>query len=90
MPARALTHRSEAADPLPANVDVVTGDLIVPDPMALLHADIEQLVAASGAGIDDRPAGDVLLERLLLLSECDSRRGRRPVALWRCRDRAGR
>src|SRR5215212_8796012 len=30
VPVRALTHRSEAATTLPANVDVVTGDLILP------------------------------------------------------------
>jgi uncharacterized protein YbjT (DUF2867 family) len=30
VPVRALTHRSEAAATLPANVDVVTGDLTVP------------------------------------------------------------
>jgi uncharacterized protein YbjT (DUF2867 family) len=31
VPVRALTHRSEAAETLPANVEVVTGDLTVPD-----------------------------------------------------------
>ncbi len=31
VPVRALTHRSEAAAALPANVDVVTGDLTVPE-----------------------------------------------------------
>jgi hypothetical protein len=31
MPVRALTHRSEAAATLPANVEVVTGDLTVPE-----------------------------------------------------------
>src|SRR3979411_1098778 len=31
VPVRALTHRSEAAAPLPANVDTVTGDLTVPE-----------------------------------------------------------
>jgi uncharacterized protein YbjT (DUF2867 family) len=103
VPVRALTHRSEAAATLPANVEVVTGDLTVPEsldaglqgvgavflvwtappttapavverlathtrrvvflssphqtphpffqqpnPMAVLHADIERLVAAAG------------------------------------------
>jgi uncharacterized protein YbjT (DUF2867 family) len=103
VPVRALTHRSEAAAALPANVEVVTGDLTVPEsldaglrgvgavflvwtvppatapavverlatyaqrvvflssphqtphpffqqpnPMAVLHADIERLIAASG------------------------------------------
>jgi uncharacterized protein YbjT (DUF2867 family) len=103
VPVRALTHRSEAAATLPANVEVVTGDLTVPEsldeglrgvsavflvwtvppatapavverlatyarrvvflssphqtphpffqqpnPMALLHADIERLIAAAG------------------------------------------
>ncbi len=103
VPARALTHRSEAAATLPANVEVVTGDLTVPEsldaglrgvgavflvwtappttapavverlatyarrvvflssphqtphpffqqpnPMAVLHADIERLIAAAG------------------------------------------
>ena len=103
VPVRALTHRSEAAPTLPANVEVVTGDLTVPEsldaglqgvgavflvwtappttapavverlathtrrvvflssphqtphpffqqpnPMAVLHADIERLVAAAG------------------------------------------
>jgi len=103
VPVRALTHRSEAAATLPANVEVVTGDLTVPEsldaglqgvgavflvwtappttapavverlathtrrvvflssphqtphpffqqpnPMAVLHADIERLIAASG------------------------------------------
>lgn len=102
MPVRALTHRSEAAATLPAEVEVVTGDLTVPEsldeglrgvsavflvwtappttapalverlatyaqrvvflssphqtphpflqpnPMAVLHADIERLIAASG------------------------------------------
>jgi uncharacterized protein YbjT (DUF2867 family) len=103
LPVRALTHRSEAAAGLPANVEVVTGDLTVPEsldtalrgvgavflvwtvppatapavvehlatyarrvvflssphqtphpffqqpnPMAVLHADIERLIAASG------------------------------------------
>src|SRR3954463_14480408 len=31
VPVRALTHRSEAAPTLPANVEVVTGDLTVPE-----------------------------------------------------------
>src|SRR3954447_22520680 len=31
VPVRALTHRTEAAATLPANVDVVTGDLTVPE-----------------------------------------------------------
>ncbi|MGZ4152775.1 MAG: SDR family oxidoreductase, partial [Actinomycetota bacterium] len=31
VPVRALTHRSEAGATLPANVEVVTGDLTVPD-----------------------------------------------------------
>jgi uncharacterized protein YbjT (DUF2867 family) len=103
MPVRALVHRSEAAATLPANIEVVTGDLAVPEsldaglqgvgavflvwaappttapavverlatyarrvvflssphqtphpffqqpnPMAVLHADIERLIAASG------------------------------------------
>jgi uncharacterized protein YbjT (DUF2867 family) len=103
VPVRALTHRSEAAAMLPANVEVVTGDLTVPEsldaglrsvsavflvwtappttapavverlatyarrvvflssphqtphpffqqpnPMAVLHADIERLIAAAG------------------------------------------
>ena len=103
VPVRALTHRSEAAATLPADVEVVTGDLTVPEsldaglrgvgtvfliwtappstapavverlvtqarrvvflssphqtphpffqqpnPMAVLHADIERLIAASG------------------------------------------
>jgi uncharacterized protein YbjT (DUF2867 family) len=103
VPVRALTHRSEAAATLPANVEVVTGDLTVPEsldtglrgvsavflvwtappatapavverlatyarrvvflssphqtphpffqqpnPMAVLHADIERLIAATG------------------------------------------
>jgi uncharacterized protein YbjT (DUF2867 family) len=103
VPVRALTHRPEAAATLPANVDVVTGDLTVPEsldaglrgvgvvflvwtvppstvsavverlatrarrvvflssphqtphpffqqpnPMAVLHADIERLIAAAG------------------------------------------
>src|SRR5215472_137353 len=103
LPVRALTHRSEAAAALPANVEVVTGDLTVPgsldaalrgvgavflvwtappvtapavaerlatyarrvvflssphqtphpffrqpNPMAVLHADIERLIAAAG------------------------------------------
>jgi uncharacterized protein YbjT (DUF2867 family) len=103
VPVRALTHRPEAAGTLPANVEVVTGDLTVPssldeglrgvgavflvwtippatapavierlatharrvvflssphqtphpffqqpNPMAVLHADIERLIAASG------------------------------------------
>ena len=103
VPVRALTHRAEAAATLPANVDVVTGDLTVPEsldaglhdvgavflvwtappatvaavverlatsarrvvflssphqtphpffqqpnPMAVLHADIERLIAAAG------------------------------------------
>ena len=103
VPVRALTHRSEAAATLPANVEVVTGDLSVPEsldaglrgvsavflvwtappttapavverlatyarrvvflssphqtphpffqqpnPMAVLHADIERLIAAAG------------------------------------------
>jgi uncharacterized protein YbjT (DUF2867 family) len=103
VPVRALTHRAEAAATLPANVEVVTGDLTVPEsldaglrgvgavflvwtappttapavverlatyarrvvflssphqtphpffrqpnPMAVLHADIERLIAAAG------------------------------------------
>ena len=102
VPVRALTHRSEAAATLPANIEVVTGDLSVPEsldaglqgvgavflvwtappttaaavverlanarrvvflssphqtphpffqqpnPMAVLHADIERLIAAAG------------------------------------------
>src|SRR6516165_9107493 len=31
VPVRALTHRAEAAATLPANVEVVTGDLAVPE-----------------------------------------------------------
>src|SRR4051812_50177856 len=31
VPVRALTHRSEAATALPAGIDVVSGDLTVPD-----------------------------------------------------------
>jgi uncharacterized protein YbjT (DUF2867 family) len=31
VPVRALTHRAEAASTLPANVEVVTGDLTVPE-----------------------------------------------------------
>ena len=31
VPVRALTHRSETAATLPANVEVVTGDLTVPE-----------------------------------------------------------
>src|ERR1700704_3985523 len=31
VPVRALTHRSESAATLPANVEVVTGDLTVPE-----------------------------------------------------------
>ena len=31
VPVRALTHRSEAAETLRANVEVVTGDLTVPE-----------------------------------------------------------
>src|SRR5947208_224319 len=105
VPVRALTHRSEAAATLPANVEVVTGDLTVPEsldaglrgvsavflvwtgppttapavverlatyarrvvflssphqtphpffqqpnPMAVLHADIERLIAVAGPG----------------------------------------
>src|SRR4051812_15727687 len=38
VPVRALTHRSEAVETLPADVDVVTGDLTVPDSLdAALH-----------------------------------------------------
>src|SRR5438105_10531321 len=103
VPVRALTHRSEAAATLPANIEVVTGDLTMPEsldaglrgvsavflvwtappttapavverlatyarrvvflsspqqtpppffqqpnPMAVLHADIERLIAATG------------------------------------------
>src|SRR5919107_4530537 len=33
VPVRALTHRSEAVATLPANVEVVTGDLTVPEPL---------------------------------------------------------
>ena len=33
VPVRALTHRSEAAVTVPANVEVVTGDLTVPEPL---------------------------------------------------------
>jgi nucleoside-diphosphate-sugar epimerase len=123
MPVRALTHRSEAAPTLPANVEVVTGDLAVPEsldaglrgvsavflvwtappttapavvellatyarrvvflssphqtprpffqqpnPMAVLHADIERLIAASPdefrsetEGSRPRPVVDMLL-----------------------------
>jgi uncharacterized protein YbjT (DUF2867 family) len=35
VPVRALTHRSEAAATLPANVEVVTGDLTVPESLDL-------------------------------------------------------
>ena len=31
MPVRALTHRSETGAALPSNVDLVTGDLTVPE-----------------------------------------------------------
>src|SRR3989449_4442173 len=106
VPVRALTHRSEAAGTLPANVEVATGDLTVPEsldaglrdvsavflvwtappttapavverlashtqrvvflssphrtphpffqqpnPMAVLHADIERLIAATGLAL---------------------------------------
>jgi uncharacterized protein YbjT (DUF2867 family) len=46
VPVRALTHRSEAAATLPASVEVVTGDLTVPDSLdaALQGADTVFLV----------------------------------------------
>ena len=46
VPVRALTHRSEAAATLPANVEVVTGDLTVPESLdaALRGADAVFLV----------------------------------------------
>jgi uncharacterized protein YbjT (DUF2867 family) len=51
VPVRALTRRPEAAE-LPANVEIVTGDLTVPESLdAALRdvgADIERLIAAAG------------------------------------------
>src|SRR5436190_16003428 len=53
VPVRALTHRSEAAATLPANVEVVTGDLTVPGSLdAVLRG-----VGAVFLGLD-RPADD--------------------------------
>src|ERR1700716_218232 len=119
VPVRALTHRSEAASSLPAKVEVVTGDLTVPqsldaalqgvnvlflvwtappetapavvdrlatyrrrvvflssphqtphpffqqpNPMAVLHADIERLIAASGLESTNIRAGVVASDAL--------------------------
>ena len=38
-----------------------------PNPMAALHADIERLIAAAGLDVDDHPAGDVRVERAVLV-----------------------
>ena len=141
VPVRALTHRSEAATTLPATVDVVTGDLTVPESLdpALRGVDyrLPRLDRPAGdrsggrrasrdlratrrlplgtapdpapllpatepdggaprrdraayrrrrARVDDHPAGDVRVERLVLVGARDPRRRRRPVALRRCRD----
>src|SRR3954447_14602602 len=54
VPVRALTHRSEAAATLPANVEVVTGDLTVPES---LDAGLRGVSACRLPRLD-RPAGD--------------------------------
>src|SRR5213078_3548168 len=128
VPVRALTHRFEAAATLPANVEVVTGDLTVPEsldaglrgvsavflgwtappttapavverlatytprvvllssphqtphpffqqpnPMAVLHADIERLIAAAGLESTIIRPGDARVERVVLVGGGDSR-----------------
>ena len=40
VPVRALTHRSEAAAMLPMNVEVVTGDLTVPESLEIGRAHV--------------------------------------------------
>src|SRR5689334_24293860 len=47
VPVRALTHRFEAAATLPANVEVVTGDLTVPES---LDAGLRGIVPSSSSG----------------------------------------
>src|SRR5256886_9595144 len=145
VPVRTLTHRSEAAATLPANVEVVTGDLTVPEsldaglqgvstvflvwtappttapavverlathaqrvvflsaphqtqhpffqqpnPMAVLYAEIERLIAAAGLETTIIRPGMFASNRVVLVGAHDSLRGCRPVALRRCRDGARR
>jgi len=134
VPVRALTHRSEAAATFSANVEVVTGDLAVPEsldaalqgvsavflvwtappataaavvarlatyaprvvflsaphqtphpffqqpnPMAVLFAEIEQLIASAGVESTIIPAGDVRVERVVLVGADHSLEG---VVRW--------
>jgi uncharacterized protein YbjT (DUF2867 family) len=72
VPVRALTHRSEAAPTLPANVEVVTGDLTVPESLdpALLGVDTVFLVwtapPATAPAVVDRLAAHT--RRVVFLS----------------------
>ena len=53
VPVRALTHRCEAAATLPANVEVVTGDLTVPESLDAGLRGVSAVLPRL-----DRPAGD--------------------------------
>src|SRR3984885_3437946 len=72
VPVRALTHRPEAASTLPANVEVVTGDLTVPESLdtALQGVDSVFLVwtvpPATAAAVIDRLAAHA--RRVVFLS----------------------
>ena len=58
VPVRALTHRSEAAATLPANVEVVTGDLTVPGSLDAGLRGVGAVFLGSGrGGGPDRHAG---------------------------------
>jgi uncharacterized protein YbjT (DUF2867 family) len=75
---RALTHRSEAAATLPANVEVVTGDLTVPES---LDAGLRGAGAVFLVWTAPPATAPAVVERLATYA-----RRCRPVALRRCRD----
>jgi uncharacterized protein YbjT (DUF2867 family) len=56
VPVRALTHRTEAAATLPTGVDVVTGDLMVPDSLEGALRDIDVVFLVWTAPPDTAPA----------------------------------
>ncbi len=61
VPVRALTHRSEAAPTLPANVEVVTGDLTVPESLDAGLRGVSAVFLGWTAGPRTAPA---VIERL--------------------------
>src|SRR5438445_6655437 len=67
VPVRALTHRSEAAATLPANVEVVTGDLAVPESVDAGLRDVSAVFLVWTAPPTTAPA---VVERLATYAAC--------------------